>query len=129
MKFIVGERYFRREITQELHGNYQKYLPFHNKSVVCGLLREDLNPGAPEEILPGNSAEIQHYALVFARQKDAIPIFVKRRDRDDRLEYVGNWKVAQPPITDHAEIKKRAARAGGRNNISMVLKLERIGLD
>jgi|SRR5579864_2022752 len=129
MTFIVGERYFRREITKELHGNYQKYLPFHKGSVVCGLLRENLNPDAPEEILPGNTPEIRHYALVFARQECAIPIFVKRRDRDKKLEYVGNWKVAQPPITDPAEIKRRAARADGRNNISMVLKLEHVGLE
>jgi hypothetical protein len=125
MTFVVGQCYSRREITQKTHGNYQKYLPFHKGHVVCGLLRQDLNPDAPEEILPGDTAEICHYAAVFARQEYAVPIFVNRGDHDKKLEFVGNWKVAQPPITDPAEIKIRAERAGGRDDISMVLKLKR----
>jgi hypothetical protein len=125
MTFLVGQRYARRVITQETQGNYQKYLPFHNGQVVCGLVRQDLNPDAPEEILPGDTDEIRHYAWVFARQDYPVPIFVKRQDRDKELEFVGNWKVAQFPITDPAEIKKRAERAGGRSDISMILRLER----
>ena len=123
MKFELGRSYSRRMITQELGGNYQKFLPFHKGKVVCGLFRKDLNPDAPEEILPGDTPEIIRCAKVFAEQKHAIPVFVRINDDDLELEYVGKWKVGRAPNVDPLQLKARSKRAR-RGDISMILTLE-----
>jgi hypothetical protein len=120
--FQLGTLYSRDEINAKLGGSKQKYLPHRSGHVVCGCFRRDLNPNAPDEVLPGNSDDIVHWAHVFSRQQQAVPIFIKRDI--SQWEYVGAWKVASTPIEDVGQIAVHSKRTG-RADISMILRLER----
>ena len=119
--FMKGRHYTRPEICRELGGSTQKYLPHVRGRVVCGCFRLDLNPDAPGEILPGDSADIVKWATVFARQGDPVPTFLKRET--NKWEYVGCWRVCAQRITDPSAIAERQRRTG-RSDISMLLNLE-----
>jgi len=121
--FKSGQHYSRTEIHKAVGGSTEKYLPHVRSSVVCGCFKPNLNPSAPAEILPGNSADIMKWAWVFAKQRDPIPIFLKRDT--NRWEYVGHWRVCASPITDPQAIAEADNRAD-RSDISMILKLEPI---
>ena len=120
--FQLDRHYTRDEISTKLGGSKQKYLPHSSGQVVCGCVRLDLNPGAPGEVLPGNSDDVIRWARVFAGQRHPVPIFIKRST--NRWQYRGDWRVSGPPIEDPREIDLRAKQTR-RRDISMILRLER----
>src|SRR5207245_2801322 len=80
-----------REIPQGLVGDLSSYLPHRDGRVVCGCFRPDLNPDAPDVILPGRGPKVERWARVFATQPDFIPCFVKADT--NAWEYVGRFCV------------------------------------
>ena len=58
--FGHGKSYRRDAIAAGVGGGgLQTYLPTVDGRVVCGCFRTDVNPGAPEVILPGTGPTIQ----------------------------------------------------------------------
>ena len=51
--FELGQAYTRPEIRAAAGGGLQDYLPPADGVVVCGCFNPDLNPDAPDVILPG----------------------------------------------------------------------------
>jgi len=117
----TGNQYSRKYIHDLLGGGIQDYLPHKNGQVVCGCFRKDLNPFAPDIILPGKGLEIMRWAKVFREQTYPIPIFIKQQS--NAWEYVGKYKV-ESWTTDMAEIAKYAEYTG-RNTITSVLFLKK----
>ena len=102
--FAFSQTYTRGEIRQALGGDLSSYLPHRDGRVVCGCFRPDLNPDAPDVILPGRGPKIERWARVFATQRDFIPCFVKADT--NAWEYVGRFRVrrvaAKPDPRAHA---------------------------
>jgi hypothetical protein len=117
-----GALYTRSEIHRELGGGIQEFFPHVDGKVVCGCFKSDLNPEAPNEILPGNGPEIVRWATRFYEQHSPIPVFLKRRT--NQWEYVGNW-IAESLTSDRSEIAKRQQRTS-RADISMILNLTEV---
>jgi hypothetical protein len=123
--FAVGTRYTRVAIQNKLGGSTRGFLPFVNGRVVCGCFRGELNPDAPDIILPGDLNLIQEVAEMFCRQRFPVPIFL---EHDGLWEYagdyrVGSWTKNKKEISLH---QKRAAREVRRTvPISRILFLEK----
>jgi hypothetical protein len=117
-----GALYTRSEIHRELGGGTQEFLPHVDGEIVCGCFTPDLNPDAPNEILPGNGPGIVRWATRFYEQRSPVPVFLKRDT--NQWEYVGNW-IAERLITDRSEIAKRQQRTS-RTDISMILRLAEV---
>jgi hypothetical protein len=119
--FLRGREYSRKQISDVLGGGVQDYLPHQDGVVVYGAFSKDLNPGAPNVILPGTGPEIERWAHVFAGQEHAIPVFLKRKSNvwycmgDFRCK---RWSEDEATISEHS-------RAAGRDDVTMVLFLER----
>jgi hypothetical protein len=122
-EFHQGESYTRAEIHKALGGGVQDYLPHRDGQVVAACLSPQLNPDAPEVVLPGLGPEIQRWAERFAEQRESVPTFLKRGTND--WEYVGNYRVRRL-ATDPSEINEQRY-ATGRDDVSMVLYLESAG--
>lgn len=89
MQFVLGQRYTRRAIHEQVGGDLQSYLPHVNGQVVCGCFDPDMNKRAPFEIDIGNLPDVLRYADVLSAQAGAIPIFLKRGNFD--WEFVGHF--------------------------------------
>lgn len=76
--FQQGESYTRKEIREAVGGGLQDDLPHQDGRVVAACLSPELNPEAPSVVLPGLGPEIQRWAEVFAKQRGAVPTFLKR---------------------------------------------------
>lgn len=122
---IVGHNYTREEIAQELGGSAIEFLPNVNGRVVCACLRTDLNPDAPQIILPGFGKQIQASAEALCKQHDPIPVFIKRRVNE--WEYVGDFAVERYS-QDAGEIANNETRAGrhGAEGISVVIHMKAV---
>ena len=121
--FRLNHLYSRKEINAKVGGSMLEYLPCVGKKVVAGCFRLDINPDAPDVILPGNGPRIKQTAQFFVEQKTAVPVFIKRRV--SAWQYVGDYRVKRRTFKAK-EIKKHAQRAR-RNNVSSVIYLEHVG--
>lgn len=91
--------------------------------MLLGAFTPDLNPDAPEVVLPGFGPEIEGAAGHFAQQREPIPVFLKHRSNAWR--YMGDY-YCRELSRDPAIIAKRAARAVRLGQVSMVLFLEAV---
>ena len=119
--FERGKTYKRQEISAVLGGGVQDYLPHSEGRVTYGAFSLDLNPQAPRVILPGNGPEIVKWALVFADQREPVPVFVKKRSNE--WTYMGDYRCVR--MVDDPAVIEAFAEKTGRDDISMVLYLER----
>jgi len=53
LRFELGRTYTRDEISSELGGSPEPYLPTKNGRVTYGAFKRDTNPEAPHVVLPG----------------------------------------------------------------------------
>jgi hypothetical protein len=118
---VLGGVYTRRNVHQILGGGVQEYLPHKNNRVVCATITPASNPDAPRIILPAKGPNIVKWARVFAAQREAVPVFLKRGA--DQWEYVGNYRVERSSEAA-GDIAAEMAKTG-RNDITMVLYLTR----
>jgi hypothetical protein len=92
-------------------------------AVRCGCFRVDLNPDAPDIVLPGTKRDFIEKARIFCRQRDFIPVFVKGEDFG--WEYCGKYRV-EAVTSNTIEISIHAKRGTWREEtIAMVLFLEK----
>lgn len=119
----IGGTYTRRQIHSALGGPVQEYLPHVEGRVVCACLTLALNPEAPNVVLPASGPMIQHWALVFARQAEAVPVFLRHDRTTAQWEYVGDYRVTRVE-RDPARIAHHA-RIARRSDVPFVLYLER----
>ena len=121
--FDLGVGYTRTEIHAAVGGGVQDYLPHVAGRVVAGCFNPQLNPDAPDVVLPGFGPEIERWAEVFAQQGFAVPCFLKRATNS--WEYVGDFRVRQLS-RDAADVARWAAIAERDGDVSMVLQLEEV---
>jgi hypothetical protein len=117
-----GKVYSRAAIQRALGGGLQDYLPHVNGEVVAGCFSKDLNPQAPNVILPETGPEIERWARVFAEQKTAVPVFIKQRSNE--WYCMGKFRCVR--IADDAATVCDHARRAQRDDVTMVLFLERV---
>ena|SRR2546423_1799947 len=117
----LGEKYSRRQIHDLLGGNMQEYLPAVRGKIVAGCFRLDLNPSAPERIYPGTGRKIQSTAHKVAEQRERLPIFLKRGNRE--YEFMGYYLCTGLSAT--VVDLQRAAAETGRTDITGVLRFAR----
>lgn len=120
-KLERGKAYSRNEIHSLLGGGIQNYLPHVDGQVVCACLKGTMNPGIPDTVLVGQGVNVVRYAKVFASQKNYIPVFIKRGSND--WVYVGDYRVHS--VSEDKEDVSRLAREALRNDVVMILRLER----
>lgn len=104
-------------VGHEPHG----YLTEVHGAIVCGCFVLDLNPDAPDIVLPGTRKDWIKKAHLFADQQTAIPIFLKGEGLP--WEYVGDYAV-ESMTQNQAEIAIHQQRSG-HEDIGMVLFLSR----
>jgi hypothetical protein len=124
MSWQLGRSYTRREIHNAVGGSVQSYLPTNKDAgVVAACLRPDLNPDAPDVVLPGRGAEIERTAdWLCDHPQHEVPVFLKRDT--NRWEYVGRYRCAGWS-DDTTEIQKRTP--GSRSDpVYRVLFLKRV---
>jgi hypothetical protein len=119
--FKTKRLYTRREIADVLGGGVQDYLPHAEGRVVCACLAPEYNPDAPYVVLPGTGPDIVRWGEVFARQREFVPVFLKRAV--NAWQYVGRFRV-QDCSLDKDQIERWEAVSDRRGGISMVLYLE-----
>lgn len=127
----LKHRYTRAEISQMCGGSSVPYLPTRNGEVVCGCFEpEDLNPGAPEEVLFGaeeyhpvveKTAELVYHQGV---RGIAIPIFLKRAPKE--WEYVGEYRCVELS-RDPALLEQKRKAHPERGQIKGILRLVKVG--
>jgi len=113
--------YAWRELQPMLGFGPKGYLTRIGDKIVCGCFRMDLNPDAPEIVLPGGYWGWQASARLLASTGNSIPIFTKSEGLP--WEYRGLYR-ATGTTKAGAEIEIHNARSK-RTNVSMVLFLER----
>lgn len=119
--FERGKIYTRSAIQRVVGGGLQDYLPHVNGEVVAGCFSTDLNPQAPNVILPGTGPEIERWARVFAEQRTAVPVFIKQRSNE--WYCMGNFRCIR--LADDPGTVEEHARRAERDDVTMVLFLER----
>jgi hypothetical protein len=119
--FVRGTTYARVQIQREVGGGVQDYLPHSDGEVVAGCFSTDVNPDAPAVILSGTDVEIKKWARVFAEQQDPIPVFIKWRSNEWHCR--GYFRCTR--LADDEETIASHARKAGRDDVTMVLFLER----
>ncbi len=118
--FERRKTYTREQIHAALGGDTWSYLPVSGGRVVAGCFRTDLNPGAPEVVLPGKGDKIEKNAEILAAQAGPIPVFLK--DATHRWRYVGDYRCVGLS-RDKVEIDVLAKKAG-RDDVTCVLRLQ-----
>jgi hypothetical protein len=122
--FVLGQTYTRREIAEQLGGDWQSYLPHKNGRVVCGCFTLEMNPAAPDTVLVGNGPNVVKLAQMLNGQVEPIPVFLKQQS--NAWKYVGEYSAEY--VTDPAQVKP-LAKAAGRSNVVGVLFLRGRGDD
>lgn len=117
--FTEGRDYTRDEIHAEIGGSTETYLPHRDGRILCACLDRDLNPDAPDIIIPGTGPMIEKTADMLRRQTGAIPVFIKRETGAWR--YVGDFEV-EPRRYTPADIEAQKKRSG-RTDITRVIWL------
>jgi hypothetical protein len=120
--FKKSSFYTRDEIHGQLGGSKQWYLPTVNGQVVAACFKktDDMNPNAPEVILPGTGKIIESTAKQFTKQGVAIPTFIKITT--GQWEYIGNFKVSRQSF-DLKEIKIHSKNVERKDKVTSVLFL------
>ncbi len=91
--FTPGNEYTRREIHAHFGGSVVSCLPTVNGRVVAACLSKKFSPDAPEVVLCGRGLRTTPTSALFARQKTAVPVFIK--SASNRWQYRGRFKIDQ----------------------------------
>lgn len=118
---IIGHFYHWGEIGQLVGHEPCGYLTQVDENIVFGCFRKDLNPDAPDIVLPGSdNPQWVAKARLFQQQDTPIPVFVKAEGMP--WEFVGKFHVEA--ITQNAvEIQIHRERYPNLGNIGAVMFL------
>ncbi len=129
--FELGKCYRRENIAIE--DIEERYLPLDGSGkVAAGCFRYDLNPDAPEIVLPGTGPIIESSAEEFRRGGYAVHTFIKLDVGE--WQHVGNYRVVNsskdPKLIEQQQ--ERAEQYGRKRTkrewkITEVLYLEPVG--
>ena len=120
MLFEAGKTYRRHQIHSVLGGELKTYLPQCQGRIVCGCFQHTQDPGAPHEILVGDSPQVKQKAELLCKQGDPIPVFIKKQK--GRWEYQGLFRVKRHSA--EPEEIRRKQQESGREYVTSVLYLE-----
>jgi glutamate synthase domain-containing protein 2/glutamate synthase domain-containing protein 1/glutamate synthase domain-containing protein 3 len=126
--FQLGQHYSRDEIAARVGGGSTiEYLPEVNGRIVAACLRPDINPNAPDVILPGIGGP-ERTAQILCEQRNIIPVFIRRAA--NQWEYVGDYEVRDystdsQVIAEHEALPNRSREHG----ISRVIYMQRRNYD
>ena len=123
MKFVYGNTYTRMNISAVIGGEPQSYMPRVAGSIVGICVTPEDNPNPPKVILVGKSNDVQERAEQFAKQTEALPVFVKLDQA--KWIYMGLWAL-EMATADPAVIAREAAFVN-RKDVVQVLYLKQIG--
>jgi hypothetical protein len=125
-KFDLGQSYPRAKIQGKLGGSRIGFLPVVNGHVVYGCFRYELNPDAPDIILPGDLEPIREAAEIFCRQRFPVPIFLMH---NGSWQYAGDYRI-ENWTENKKEIELHQRRAKAKVNrtapISRILFLQKV---
>lgn len=121
-KKVAGAFYAWHQLRLVVGHAPHGYLTEIEGNIVCGCFRLDLNPDAPDIILPGTRDDWMSKASRFERQATAAPVFLKAEGLP--WEYAGNYRV-ESSTSNLAEIAIHRERVG-RNDIGLVLFLSQV---
>ena len=123
MNWEHGHSYTRDDIHAALGGSRQTFLPSKNREVVAACLRMDLNPGAPNIMLPGHGQEKQRAAdWLSTHPSHVFPVFLKRAT--NQWEYIGRYCCER--WTDAPDEIREWSRRSGRQDIYRILFLKAV---
>lgn len=97
--FRINEFYNRIDIFNVLGGSQQSYLPDKNGKVLSACITPKLNDSIDENspvILVGYGGNIEKTGYMLSKQKDPIPVFIKRKkpiSRENNWKFIGIFKV------------------------------------
>jgi hypothetical protein len=122
--FQLGDKYSRKQISNELGGGQRASFPTSNGTVVCCCLKKipRYNPGAPEEATIGEKPKVLAAANRLARQREPVPIFLFSRHA--AWEYVGNYRCTGFS-RDESLLQQKMRENPERGPIGGVLYFER----
>lgn len=121
--FTVGHCYTRREIGAALGGSPRNTLPRIGDRIVCACFTLELCPKAPDVVLAGSGPRNELAARVFCRQKQPVPVFIKRGG--GAWEYVGNYSVKRFETSKESIREHRRGSIVRRKNVSRVIFLQK----
>ena len=123
LNFMINSIYSRDEIHDKVGGSKQSYLPTVNNEVVCGCFRLDdyLNPGAPDEILIGDSKHARACATKLFDSGRIIPVFIK--SESNAWEYVGLYRCVDYS-EERSVLKQKEKENPNHGKITAVFWLE-----
>jgi hypothetical protein len=91
-ELVKGRCYDWQEIRIHIGHEPFGFLTQVGQKIVCACFRKDLNPNAPNVVLPGGSdPQWLEKARLFQQQDTAIPVFVKAECLS--WEFVGQFRV------------------------------------
>ena len=106
---VPGSFFTWSQIEHWIGPGFKPYLNDDGQRINCGTFKLQLNPDAPDIILPGKRVKgWELRAIKFAEQSEAIPVFVKAEGLP--WEYVGNKRV-EATVRNPREIGLHAARS------------------
>ena len=100
-RFAPGQTFSREQICRMLGGSDKECLPYSHGLVLCGCFNPQRHPEAPAVILVGNGYIVQHGAKLLCAQKQPIPVFIRRADK--QWEFAGYYAVERA-TTDPQEL-------------------------
>lgn len=120
--FKKEESYTRAEISAELGGSVQTYLPTKNGEITCVCLGLSDNPDAPGVVLVGSRPRVFRNGQQLAERQAPVPVFLKHGPGDWR--YAGLFKTTGA-TADPGTIRAHEEKAG-RSGVRMVVYLEEL---
>ena len=106
---VPGAFFTWSQIEDWIGPGFKPYLNDDGQRINCGTFKLQLNPDAPDIILPGKRVKgWELRAIKFAEQSEPIPVFVKAEGLP--WEYVGEKKV-EAIVRNPREISLHAARS------------------
>lgn len=123
-ELIEGEFYTWFELARFLRFTPTPYLTNARGKIVCGTFRRDLNPDAPDIVLPGGRKKHwEENAALLCKQQQPIPVFTKEAGLP--WEYHGLYR-GESHTRNSTEIAIHQQRAAERNEpIALVLFLRK----
>jgi|ETNmetMinimDraft_30_1059905.scaffolds.fasta_scaffold60576_2 hypothetical protein len=126
-EFTLGRQYSRQDISAEIGGNTQQYLPTKNKKVICACIKEEMNL-PPNIILVGVRPRTIETAGMLAEQGEkgeSVPLF--QQNGPARWEYKGQFQAVDYILAEDqpALIEKYRKQAGRTSPVTGAIKITR----
>lgn len=121
--FVPGKIYSREQVHGLVGGSLQSFLPVVKGRVVAGCFWPELNPDAPEVVLPLPGPAVERAIACARGQDEPFPVLLRRQVGS--WSYVGLYRaLPRLPSTEELACFTRRSR---RSDVWDALFLERVG--